>query len=127
MDVTFFGAAAKLLAAWSAWNLAFARSQRLEDRVEPLRRFLRTTDHHAVTAIDAPHATAGSNVDIVDTLPVQFFRAPNVVFEIGVAAINDRIARLHVLGELLYRGFRRTTRGNHDPDRTRRFKLRNQI
>src|SRR5215471_854371 len=117
MDVPFLGGAAQLFPSRSAWNIASARSQRLKDRIKPLHSFLRPANHHAVTAIDAPHATAGSDVHVVDAFPLQVFCAPNVVFEIRVTAINDRVARLHVLSELLYRSFRRTTGGNHDPDR----------
>src|SRR6202165_5442571 len=44
------------LAAASAWNLAKARRQCREDRIEPIHPRLVAADHHAIAAVDTPDA-----------------------------------------------------------------------
>ena len=53
-------------------------------------------DHHAVTAFQAPHAAAGSDVDIVDALRCEFLAAPDVVDVIGIAAVDQDVLAVQV-------------------------------
>ncbi len=49
-------------------DVAPARGQCAEHRLDPLHRLLRAAHHQAVAALDAPHAAAGPGVDVVDAL-----------------------------------------------------------
>ena len=51
-------------------------------------------DHKAVAALQAPHATTRPHVDVVDPLRRELLRAPDVVHVIGVASVDENIARL---------------------------------
>src|SRR5262249_57383838 len=59
VQVTELGRAADLLASRRARDISRARGERLEDRIEMPHARLRAADHHAVTALQAPHAAAG--------------------------------------------------------------------
>src|SRR5579872_424596 len=121
MNVALLGRAAEFFASRSARNIAHARRQRLENRIEPLNRFLGTTNHHAITALDAPYAAAGPYIDVMHAFALQLPGAANVVFEIRVSAVDDGVAGLQMLRQLLNRLFGSIARGNHDPDGARRF------
>ena len=54
-------------------------------------------------------------------------RAAHVVFEIGIAAVDDRVAGLHVLRQFLHRLLGGTARRHHDPRRARRLQFADQI
>ena len=51
-------------------------------------------DHLAEAALQSPDASAGADIDIVQTLSGQFLSAANVVDVVGVAAVDDDVARL---------------------------------
>ena len=72
VNVAFFGGAAEFFAAGSARNVAASRRQRFENRIEPLHRFFRAADHHAVAALESPHAAAGADVDVVNAFALEF-------------------------------------------------------
>src|SRR3982074_69976 len=65
MQVAEFGSPTDLLASGCKGDVARARRQRLEDRIEVPHGCLRSADHHAVAALQAPDAAAGSDIDIV--------------------------------------------------------------
>ena len=99
MPPTFFEAG-------SARNVAASGSKRFEDRVEALDGLFRAADHHAVAAVESPDAAAGANVDVVHAFGGAELGAANVIFEIGVAAVDDGVARLHVCEQSLHGFFR---------------------
>src|SRR5262245_63479333 len=69
MQVTLFGGAAGLLAPRGArYLVAHAGSQPGEDWIEVLDHCILTTNHHAVTALQAPNPAACSHIDVVDSL-----------------------------------------------------------
>ena len=70
--------------------------------------FVRSSDHHAITAVNTPDAAAGSDIDVVDALAFQFAGAAHVILEVGIAAVDDCVACLHVLRECLHGLFGRT-------------------
>ena len=53
--------------------------------------------------------------------------APHVVVEVGVAAVDDRVARLEVLEQLGDLGLGRVARRDHDPDGTGCLERRDQL
>ena len=65
---------------------------------------IRATNHHAVAAINAPDATAGAHIYVVDAFRAQTFGATDIVFE-HRSTVNDDVtgfltmylARLHPL------------------------------
>ncbi len=75
-----------------------AGRQRREDRVEVLDHVGLAADHHAVAALQAPDAAAGADVDVVDALRRQLLGAPDVVDVVGVAAVDEDVARLEKCG-----------------------------
>jgi hypothetical protein len=59
-------------------------------------------DHHAVAALQAPHAAADTDVDVMQLLGRELLRAAQVVVIVGVAAVDDDVAgreQRHQLGE----------------------------
>src|SRR5262245_36148298 len=57
MQVTLFGRAVHLLAAWRTRQVTRARRKRREDRIEVLHHVSFAANHHAVTAFQTPHTT----------------------------------------------------------------------
>ena len=53
--------------------------------------------------------------------------AADVVVEVRVAAVDDRVARLEVLHQLLDLGLGRVAGGDHDPDGARLLELADEL
>src|SRR5262249_50883932 len=123
IKVALFRSARELLATWTGRRVAHTRRQRAENGIKVLHDFLGTADHHAVAAFETPNTAAGADVHIVDSLRLEHLRAAHVVFEVGVAAIDDDVALLHALGQRSYGFFRSISGGNHEPNRAWRFEL----
>jgi hypothetical protein len=51
-------------------------------------------DHHAVAALESPDAAAGAYVHVVDALGGEFLGAADVVYVIGIAAVDEDVAGL---------------------------------
>ena len=94
VQVALLRRAAGLLAARRALDVADAGRQRGEDRVEMLHHVRLAADHHAVAALQPPHAAAGADIDVVDALGRQFLGAPDVVDVIRIAAVDEDVAGL---------------------------------
>ena len=73
-------------------DVADARSKSLKDRIQALHRLVRSSDHHAVAALKTPDATAGTNVNIVNSIRGDFLGTPYVVDIVGVTAIDQNVA-----------------------------------
>ena len=93
MQVATRGGARLAFASGRRRNARLARCERRENRLEARDRFGRAAHHQAVAALGSPHAAARARVDVVDALRRQRARAADIVFEPGVAAIDDRVAR----------------------------------
>ena len=96
-------------------DIAASRSQGLENRIKLLDGFFRAAEHHAVTALQAPDAAAGADVHVVDAFIFKFLRAADVILEIGVAAINQDVARGKFASQLVNSLFRRAAGRDHHP------------
>src|SRR5204863_3414554 len=70
-----------------------ARRERVENWIEMVDGLLRSADHHAIAALEAPHASRGADIDIVDALVGQQLRPADIVLVETVAAIDDDVAR----------------------------------
>src|SRR5262245_11711359 len=110
---------------WSDGSLT--RRECTEDRNQPRRGMLGTADHQAVPALRAPDTPARADVEIVNASARERRGAANVVFEMTVAAVDDRVALLEMFcecGDGLFRGI---ARGNHHPNGARRCQFRHEI
>src|SRR5262249_6264058 len=82
-----------------------AGGQGLEDRVKPFDRLFVATEHHAITALDAPDSATGAHVEVVDPSGLERLGPANVILEVRVAAVDDRIARFHEPAKLFHGRF----------------------
>ena len=70
-----------------------ARRQRPEHRLQPPDRLVLAPDHQGVAVLQAPDAAAHPDVDVVQALLAQLGGPPDVVLVVGVAPVDDRVAR----------------------------------
>src|SRR5262249_23491960 len=127
VEIALLSCSANLFPARSARNVADARSKRFEDWIEMLDCIFGAADHHAVSAVNAPDAATGADIDVVDATAFQFQRPPNIVFVVRVAAVNDDVAGLEALSESINRLLGGIARRDHDPGCTRLFELADKI
>src|SRR4029079_2747939 len=84
--------------------------------IHALHDLVRPADHQAVAALEAPDAAGRADVDVVDPVLGADLGAADVVLEVRVAAVDDRVALVEHLaqpGDGVLRGL---ARGHHDPD-----------
>ncbi len=106
MNVTLLGAAVGGgRTVFGARDVAQARCQAGEDRVETLHGFGVTTDHHAIAALQPPDATGGADIDVMQTFHRQRLSATDVIFVHGIAAIDDHVTVFKQLTQLINRVF----------------------
>ena len=127
MGVTLLGPLVGVLAAGGKGNVADARRQGFEDRVQVIDDRLVAADHQAVSAIQPPDAAAGSHVDMENILFLQRLRAGDVILEEAVAAIDDDIAGRHKFAQRIDRLPGDLAGRQHDPDRARLLKPRDHV
>src|SRR5439155_24127989 len=84
-----------------ASDRARTRCERGKDRIESLHHGVLAADHQAISALAAPDATARSNIHVVNALLGKVFRAPDIVHVIGMAAVDDNVARRRVREHLI--------------------------
>src|SRR4029077_2702710 len=80
VDVATLSAAVAFGAARCRRNIAEPRRERGEDRIEMVHRLFLTPNHHAVAAIDTPHAARRAAIDIANAFRGQFSGAADIVF-----------------------------------------------
>src|SRR4029453_11627918 len=71
----------------------------------------------AIADLEAPDPARRPGIDVVDALLLQRRVPADIVVEVGVAAVDDRVARLEVLEELLDLRLGGVPGGDHPPDR----------
>jgi hypothetical protein len=126
VQVAALGGAFVLRTARRTIDVAHARCQRVEDRIEAFDRSVRPADHHAIAAFEPPHAAGRADVDIVDALRAEFLRVADVVDIVRVPAVDDAVARLEQRGEV--RNARIGHAGRyHQPHRARFVELADEI
>ena len=91
-----------------------------------LHHVLFPADHHAVTAFQAPHAAAGAHIHVMDLLLREFLGAPNVVYVVGIPAIDNDVPGLQVRQQVGDRPVY-SRGGNHQPHRTRFLESLHQV
>ena len=60
-----------------------------------------SADHQAVAALEAEHPAAGADVDVVEPELGELLPAADIVVVVGVAAVDDDVARLEQRGDLI--------------------------
>jgi hypothetical protein len=98
----------------------------LQDRVDDLDRFLVTAHHQAIAALQSENPTAGTDVDVMQALLAKLGGPANIVAVVGVAAVDDDVAFVEQLGELI-NGLSGDPRRNHHPDRARALELADKL
>ena len=81
---------------------------------ESIDGLLRASDHQAITAFTPPNTTAGADVDVIDAFGGDLPGAPDIVFEIAVSAVDDRVAGRESLAQLGHDGLGRRERRSSD-------------
>ena len=94
MQVTLLGSTVGLFPPRSALNVADTRCQGSEDGIEVFDDLSFTANHHAVTALQAPHPTTRTDIHVVDLLGCEFFGTANVIHVTGIPTINQDIVCL---------------------------------
>ena len=84
-------------------------------------------DHQAVADLEAPDPARGPGIDVADPLGLELVVPPDVVVEVRVAAVDDRVARLEVLEQLGDLRLGRVAGRDHDPDRPRLRKRADEL
>ncbi len=108
-------------------EVAARRGERREDRLERLDRVLLAADHEAVADLEAPDPAARAGIDVVDALRGEVTLAALVVVEVRVAAVDDRVAGLEVLHQLLDLSLGCVAGRDHDPDGPRLFEAVDEL
>src|SRR5690349_427899 len=77
MQITLLGGTRGLVAPRSARYVADAGSEAGKDGIQVFDYPILATNHHAVTSLQSPDATAGSDVDVMDSLRRELLGATN--------------------------------------------------
>ena len=126
VKVALLGGSAGLLSPGGAWPGPHAGGQCGEDRVETTHHVDFTPDHHAVAALESPHAAACPHVDVMDSSGLQGRGPLDVVVIVRVAAVDQDVSRLEPAGKLLDHLFD-DRRRHHQPHGTRRLQLADEF
>src|SRR4029077_4600950 len=118
VEIALFGSAGRFLASWSARSISTSRRERLEDRVEMSHGVVFAADHLAVATLKAPDAAAMSDINVMNAAAGKFLGASNVVDVIGIAAVDDDVARFELRGDVVQGGIHNAS-GHHEPDGAR--------
>src|SRR5262245_43487309 len=127
MQVTLFGGAVGLLAARGArYLVAYAGSQPGEDWIEMLDHCILTTNHHAVTTLQAPDPTTCAHIDVMNSFGRKLLGAPDVIYVIGIAAVDENVIALE-MGQEIGDGLIHDRGRDHQPNRPRLGQFFNKI
>src|SRR5207302_9502405 len=121
-----FGGPVDLLASSGSRGSARSRSQRRKNWVEPRDDVGLASDHPAVTSLECPNSSAGSHVHIMDLSRGELLCAPEIVYVIRVAAVDENDAGLQVRSKI-GDGVVDNSRRYHQPNRSRFLKFLDYI
>ena len=113
-------------AAGSNRNIARARCEGFENRLEMLERRGLRAHHQTVAPLDSPHAAAGARIDVLNAFLAQRDGAAHIILVIRVAAIDQDVARFEQGGKFVDHRFGRIARGHHQPHHARLLKQRDE-
>ena len=96
MQVSLLRSASTFFSSGSGWDISLTRCKSSKDGIKPLHNSGLSTDHHAVTPFEAPHAAAGANIDIMNRARREVLRTANVVNIVRVAPVDENVSRVDV-------------------------------
>jgi hypothetical protein len=108
-------------------GVAGLRRQRREDRLERLHRLGVPADHQAEADLEPPDAAGDARVDEMDARVLGLDIPALRVAEVRVAAVDDDVALLADLQQVLEDRLGDLARGHHHPERPRRIELALQL
>src|SRR5580658_10992228 len=91
------------VASGGAFDVAQARRECRENRIEMRDLLLVATDHQTIAAFEAPDAAAGADIEVMNAFLFQLARAAHIVLVKGVAAVDQHIPGLQRTAELRHR------------------------
>src|SRR5262245_28668916 len=94
MQVTLLGGSVGFFAPRRARDVAAARREGSEDRIEMPHHIGLAADHHAIAALKTPDSTARADVDIVDAPKRQLLGSANIVNVVRIAAVDHDVPTL---------------------------------
>ena len=112
-----------MLAARRFVDGAHAGRQSFENRVQVIEGRCVAANHHAVTAVQPPHAAAGADIDVANAFAFEGLGSAHIVLVIGVAAIDDDVTAVQHFAQGVHCGFGDGACRQHDPDCARRLEL----
>src|SRR5262249_43549916 len=95
MDVAALGARVELLASFGALGGPAPGPRGGEHRHKPLPAPGTAADHQAVAALRPPPPPRRPDIEMVVALGLELARAAYVVFEVGVAPVDNGVPRTH--------------------------------
>ncbi len=107
--------------------VAAGRSERFENRLVAPEDVHLAADHQAVAKLESPDAAAGAGIHQMQLHAGEYGSAADVIVEVGVAAVDDRVARLEQFGQLVNRAVGGIARRHHHPHAPRRRESGDQI
>src|SRR5213083_1844877 len=102
MDIAGLRSGIAAVAPRRARDVARPGRERGKDRIEPEYRFGVAADHHAIAALEAPHAAAGADVDVMDAAGLQRLGTSDVVLVERIAAVDNDVALFHQPAQLAH-------------------------
>jgi hypothetical protein len=108
-------------------RVAVRRRERRQCRLERPHRLLLAAGHQAVADLEPPDAAGDADVDEVDPALGGGGEAPLRVAEVGVAAVDDRVAGSGELEQLAEGRLRDLAGRHHRPEDARRVELVAQL
>jgi hypothetical protein len=108
-------------------GVAVGRSERPEDRLQGLDRVAVAADHQAIAVLEPPHAAGRAGVDVFDALRSDLRMPPDIVVEVRVAPVDDRVNRLEDAHQLVEHRLGGVAGRDHDPHRARRRQPGDQL
>src|SRR5215471_12997912 len=127
MDVAAPDARVASVSAWGCRHVANSRREGAKDRVEAVDDLLFAADHHAVPALQTPHAAACSDVDVMQPALPKCRGPANIVLPERVAAVDEDIARLKQPTKLVDGVFCDFAGRQHQPYRSRLAELAHEL
>src|SRR5260370_19894298 len=126
VQITLLGGAVNLVAADGVGNVAHAGGKRRENGVEALDRLGLAANDHAITSLQAPDASAGAHIHVVDLLGSEVLCPPDIVHIIRVSPVDEDVPCLEA-GQKVSDGIVNNRCRNHQPNSSWRCEFLHQL
>jgi len=120
VQVALLGGAGAAFARGRVGGRLRPRREAAENRLQAAEVAGIAADHEAVSPRESPHAAAGADVHVVQSLSRHRFGPPYPVLVVGVTTVDDEIAGFHPRCQRVQQRVH-ASGGDHDPDAARRL------